>query len=331
MNVRSRELISRNLSSYIEAGGDKSEYEFAEMAMNNALFDALESVNWEQFEGSFSRLASHSADDENIPGTLLPLRNTADIQGVEEAGEVLNASTYRALIIAIEDYQYLNKLDKPIRDASKLAEILNFSYSFSSENIIFLRNPTREEIIDKLDLLVDIVGEDDNLLIFYAGHGYWDSQRETGYWLPVDAKMSGTANWLRNSTIQEYIGDIQSKHTLLIADACFGGGIFKTRKAFENAPLSINHMYELNSRKAITSGMLKEVPDKSVFFEYLIKRLELNKEKYTSSLQLFTSFRIAVMNNSDNVPQYGTIQKTGDEGGDFIFLRSVTDLGFPKD
>ena len=68
--------------------------------------------------------------------------------------------------------------------------------------------------------------------------------------------------------------------------------------------------------------MLNEVPDKSVFFEYFIKRLEQNDQKYTPSLELFSSFRIAVMNNSENVPQYGTIQKTGDEGGDFIFVKN---------
>jgi hypothetical protein len=27
------------------------------------------------------------------------------------------------------------------------------------------------------------------------------------------------------------------------------------------------------------------------------------------------------MNNSPNVPQYGTIQNVGDEGGDYIFIR----------
>ena len=40
-----------------------------------------------------------------------------------------------------------------------------------------------------------------------------------------------------------------------------------------------------------------------------------------SSEALFTSFRMAVMNNSQNIPQYGTVQNVGDEGGDFIFIR----------
>ena len=63
---------------------------------------------------------------------------------------------------------------------------------------------------------------------------------------------------------------IKTKHTLLVADACFSGGIFKTRSAFGTPPAATNALYNLPSRKAMTSGTLTEVPDKSVFVEYLI-------------------------------------------------------------
>jgi len=69
----------------------------------------------------------------------------------------------------------------------------------------------------------------------------------------------------------------------------------------------------------MTSGTLKEVPDRSAFARFLIERLENNTEKYLPSEQLFSSFRIAVINNSDVIPQYGEIRKVGDQGGDFIF------------
>ena len=72
----------------------------------------------------------------------------------------------------------------------------------------------------------------------------------------------------------------------------------------------------------MTSGNLKEeVPDKSVFLQYLIKRLEENKEKFLSSGVLFSSFFDAVISNSENIPQFGVIHNVGDEGGDFIFIK----------
>jgi len=114
---------------------------------------------------------------------------------------------------------------------------------------------------------------------------------------------------------------VKSKHTLLIADACFGGTIFKTRTAFPDAQKAINKLYELPSRKAMTSGTLTEVPDRSAFIRFLVERLTENTEKYLSSEQLFSSFRIAVINNSDVIPQYGEIRNVGDQGGDFIFIK----------
>ncbi len=73
----------------------------------------------------------------------------------------------------------------------------------------------------------------------------------------------------------------------------------------------------------MTSGAMKEVPDKSVFVMMLKKRLVETDAKYLSAEALFASFREAVINNSPNgqVPQFGEIKETGDEGGDFIFVR----------
>ena len=237
-------------------------------------------------------------------------------------GSLDKPGQFYALIIGNNKYEDndIVSLDKPMEDAQKLYNVLTTRYTFEKDNVNFLKNATRAEIIEALDLLSDELTEQDNLVIFYAGHGYWDEEKETGYWLPVDAQKDKTANWVRNSTIQGYVDDISTQHTLLIADACFAGGIFKSRKAFDDAPASIENLYKLPSRKGITSGMLNEVPDRSVFMEYLVKRLQQNSEKYMSSLELFTQFRDAVMNNSENAPQYGTIHNSGDEGGDFIFV-----------
>jgi len=71
----------------------------------------------------------------------------------------------------------------------------------------------------------------------------------------------------------------------------------------------------------MTSGTLTEVPDRSSFVKFLIERLDDNRENCISSEQLFSSFRIAVINNSDAIPQYGEIKNVGDQGGDFIFIR----------
>ncbi|MBN1415532.1 MAG: caspase family protein, partial [Bacteroidales bacterium] len=230
---------------------------------------------------------------------------------------------YYALIIGISDYTdpQITDLDGyPIQDAEKMAEILTNKYNFEKENIQLLKNPTRETIQRALDDLSKTVTDKDNLLIFYAGHGHYDEETELGYWLPSDAEKDYTTNWIYNDVLVANLRRIRAKHTLLISDACFSGSIFKTRSGIEDAPLAYQKKYELKSRKAITSGVLQTVPNKSVFFKYLTEDLESNQAHYFSASQLFQDIEIPVGNNSPNSPQFGVIRNVGDEGGDFIFM-----------
>jgi hypothetical protein len=231
---------------------------------------------------------------------------------------------YYALIIGVSEYQFSNQnlvdLDKPVKDAEALMKTLR-NYHFEPERTTFLRNPTRGDIIETLEVLSGKIKETDNLLIFYAGHGFWDEKLLVGYWLPSDARFDKKSTWLSNSNLKDYIAGIKSKHTLLITDACFGGSIFKSREVAGLSDYGVAKIYRLSSRKAMTSGNLKTVPDQSKFFEYLNKRLTDNDTKYLSSRELFNSLYNAVINNTNTVPQYGVIQDTGDEGGDFIFIR----------
>ncbi len=230
---------------------------------------------------------------------------------------------YFALLIANQNYQdqEINDLDEPLNDLNDMYDILTSHYTFEPDNVIVLKDPERKDMIIALDNLADELTEKDNLLIFYAGHGYYKEPTNQGFWLPADAQKDNTSNWFRNTTLVDYIGAIPTKHTLLISDACFSGSIFKTRKAFDNASLAYFKLYALKSRKGMTSGTLNEVPDRSVFLKYLKKRLTENTDKYVSSEEIYSGLKKAVMNNSPNIPRYGEIQNVGDEGGDFIFIR----------
>ena len=238
--------------------------------------------------------------------------------------ETVNSeSTFYGLIIGINNYHdpAINSLDNPVNDAEALLNVLTTRYNFDRRNIRYLPNALREHIIMALDDLSRQVTSDDNLLIFYAGHGYWDETSGNGYWLPSDARRISKADWFRNSTLVDYLKKIQSKHTLVITDACFGGSIFQTRAAFVDTPKAIEMLYELPSRQAMTSGNLTEVPDQSSFTKFLIQRLNSNQEQYLSSQQLYSNLRMAVINNSDAIPRFGEIRNVGDQGGDFIFIR----------
>jgi len=167
----------------------------------------------------------------------------------------------------------------------------------------------------------------DNLLIFYAGHGEWDAEINQGYWMPVDAQKNNPANWISNDEIRQQVKGMNCLHVLLISDACFAGSIIqKTRSAdFADSPIPSARLYQLKSRTAITSGLLSEVQDESTFTRCLIKILRENSNKILESTQLFNKLREEVKTDRKTSPEpsprCGPILESGDwdEGGDFMF------------
>ncbi len=238
-----------------------------------------------------------------------------------------NNRKYRALIMGVSSYKNegpgLQSLDNPAKDAQLVYNVLTTQYNFEPSDVILLKDPTRQDIIDAFDRLSNETSENDNVLVFYAGHGVWDKQRELGYWLPADAQIKSRSAWIANSQIKDYLSDnaIRSKHTLLITDACFGGSIFKSRSVSAEGLVRINELYKEPSRKAMTSGNLSAVPDKSIFIQQLLKKLSDNTDEYLPAQQLFTRIYEPIVNNAATNPVYGIIQGAGDGGGDFIFIR----------
>lgn len=231
---------------------------------------------------------------------------------------------YHALIIGASIYQNTNlTLDRPVLDAEQLKLLLTNRYTFDKRDVDVLLNPTRQDILKQMVHLRKKLSKRDNLLVFYAGHGFWDEEAQQGYWWPVDAEVDDPTFWLSNSDLRDQVRSIKTAHTLLISDACFSGGILKSRDVSDirNAPADVILLYKHPSRRAMTSGSMSTVPDQSVFFRFLMATLESNTEKFLSSQALFDHIRKAVINNSLTVPQDGVILDTGDEGGDFIFIR----------
>jgi uncharacterized caspase-like protein len=263
----------------------------------------------------------------SFPQTISGKTNSVSVDYSPKQSGIPGGIKYRALIMGVSKYLYegpgLQSLDNPTKDAQTVYETLTKEYTFDPENVILLKDPTRKQIIDGFEQLANEATENDNVLVFYAGHGVWEKQKELGYWLPSDVKLTSKSDWLANSQIKDYLSEsvTKSKHVLLVTDACFGGSIFKSRSVNAETIVRINELYREPSRTAMTSGSLSTVPDRSVFTQQLVKKLVDNEEDYLPARQLFSRIYEPVINNSSTNPVYGVIQGAGDGGGDFIFIR----------
>jgi len=248
---------------------------------------------------------------------------------VAQAMKSVEVGEYYGLIIGIDEYSgEWPMLKNAVNDAKSVAEILSAKYSFQYMKTLYNKEATRDNILKEFETLLQKVKENDNVLIYYSGHGEYIQNMDKGFWVPVDASAKSISKYISNEDIKAFLTGIHSKHTLLVTDACFSGDIFRGKTMtipYENSTKYYAKMHSLSSRKALTSGGVEPVLDKgkdnhSIFAYYFLQALSNNTEKYFDAGQLFDFLKIPVVNNSYQTPAYSPIRNAGDEGGQFIFI-----------
>ena len=244
---------------------------------------------------------------------------------------------YFALIIGVDTYsdRELAKLKSAVEDAKALAQALESRYGFRVELLI---NPTRYQIMTALAAYHKQLGDDDNFLLYFAGHGSLieGGSIVRGQWLPSDAEKNNPANWISNVEITDYVSILPAKEVLVIADSCYSGAL--TRSAMVRSEPGISdkerqHWLKLmaakRSRTVLTSGGLAPVLDSgegkhSVFAKAMLDVLLANTDVLeTQRLYREVAARVALAAERyrfEQIPEYAPIQYAGHEAGDFFFV-----------
>ena len=78
-----------------------------------------------------------------------------------------------AVIIGINEYEYVDKLNYAVQDAETIKDLLISNFNFPKENIIMLTDgdATLTNIRTKLFEVATSVNKRDRLLVYYAGQG----------------------------------------------------------------------------------------------------------------------------------------------------------------
>ncbi len=244
---------------------------------------------------------------------------------------------YFALIIGNQDYQYLDDLRSPLNDAKRLQQVLENKYGFST---LMVPNATEKTILNTINDFYLQIGEDDNLLIYYAGHGNISknaqSRTERGYWLPVDAGKDNISNWINNSVISDHLDRLKARSVLVISDSCYAGYLGSEKSPFlfginqgRQSQKAIEAGLSRRSRVVISSGGTKPVLDgsdsrHSVFAGALIDVLDSNNDALRDSA-LFSQLSVNVRKRSQYVsepqtPEMKPVREAGHAGGTFYFV-----------
>ena len=238
---------------------------------------------------------------------------------------------YWLLAIAINEYQNWPKLRTAINDAREVVKILVRDYGFAAERVITLydEDATIDNIMSTFQKLKSQVQADDSVLIYYAGHGVLD-EFNSGSWIPVNARENRLGDYITTDRINRVIASLTAKHIFLVADACYSGTLLTTRGR-EARHDEFTESYFLErvaraSRQALTSGGIEEVLDDgrdghSVFAYHFLNELNRNTLPYFAASSLSSQVEELVWRNADQRPHWDRLRNTGDENGEFFFLR----------
>lgn len=248
----------------------------------------------------------------------------------------VNLGRFYALIIGNSEYMRYPHLNTPTSDAKSVEVLLRERYGFTTRVIV---NGNRHDIMTAFNEMQARVTENDNLLIYYAGHGEIDSKSKEAYWLPVDAEVGNPANWIASKSITDLIGIMTARHIMVVSDSCYSGAM--SGSAVAKLPPNIDPDKKLKwlkvmatrkGRTVLTSGDVKPVLDSggdghSVFAQSFLKALRSGQ----GLLEDYEIYRLVSKDVTQaagrlgfsQTPTYAPLQYAGHEGSPFIFRPSL--------
>ncbi|MBF0382322.1 MAG: DUF4347 domain-containing protein [Magnetococcales bacterium] len=230
-----------------------------------------------------------------------------------------------ALFIGINNYQGLiPDLNTPNNDVDKVSGILE-DRGFQT---IVLKDASYKEVMEAFRGIAEKIKPGQDLVIYYAGHGYLREDSGKAYWIMGDAKADSAKKWVSTEHISKFLSTVKANKTLLISDSCYSGSLTKEGKVTTDNTSSVNQEnQEQRSVVTMSSGGEEPVADggsegHSIFAFNLIKALK-NNDGFVSGSELFVEVRDGVTKTFPQTPQYGAVMSAGhEEGGDFFFNNS---------
>lgn len=299
-------------------------------------------------DGSFRHQLVLSPGANRIDIVAVTADNTPILRSVDyhyggDIASLAGQGRRYALIIANQDYpdaSGLADLRTPLADAAALADLLTGRFGYrttltlpeGNEMPLLLENPTRVEIETALYQLSRVLGEADSLLLFYAGHGIYESATDGAFWLPSDARADLPFSWLPASAITDALLRIQAGSILVISDSCYSGALLRGGSVPPEGPSEGDRMIALQklaagrSRIVISSGGNEPVLDgggggHSVFARALLAGLSSPEGEAFSARELFDQWLLPmVAGRAGQEPQYRPIARAGHESGDLVFV-----------
>jgi len=139
-----------------------------------------------------------------------------------------------ALVIGNEDYSSFQRtlnseqnVDYAENDATIFKQYCLNTLGVKQENMHFLLNATAgqmSQVIDLTSKILSKLGDEAELIVYYAGHGYPDELTKVPYLIPVDVSATNLSSAIKLSDVYSKLSETNASKISIFLDACFTGG-----------------------------------------------------------------------------------------------------------
>ncbi|MCP5017924.1 MAG: hypothetical protein GY938_22020 [Ketobacter sp.] len=340
-NLTEKEIVGkikapRGLKSFVVNGKEQTVDEYNLFWVNVPIDGSRKTVKMEAIDDQGNKVSFNFSLVPDQTSTVAAAAQPTEQKGLAVKSGI-NLGNYHALVIGNNEYREYPALKTAVNDATETAQLLESKFGFKTT---ILKNATRYEILAALNELRETLTDQDNLLIYYAGHGEIDNKTEKGFWLPVDAEQGNPRNWISNSAISDILNTLKAKHVMVVADSCYAGtlSVAAMPRVDESMPEELQKewimaMSQARARTVLTSGGVAPVLDgggdgHSVFSRAFLETLNSSNgiiEGHSIYREVLSKVKSKARSlNVQQVPEYAPARYAGHEAGEFFFNPGTT-------
>ncbi|QQZ08537.1 caspase family protein [Heyndrickxia vini] len=183
---------------------------------------------------------------------------------------------YKALIIAVDQYNSASGLPNTVNDALEIKRLLLESPSFFKEQDVqvFQGSISRRNILlPALKLFFEGAADTDVLFLFWAGHGAFINNE--GYFVPFDGDIySPGITMIKMSEVRDLIDQTIAKTVLSFFDTCHSGAITRSIQQELHRGLEVKGSGKVLIAACSANQYAWDRAGHGAFTDYLIRGLE---------------------------------------------------------
>lgn len=232
---------------------------------------------------------------------------------------------YKALIIAVDQYNSVNGLPNTVNDALEIKRLLLESPSFFKEQDVqvFQGSISRRTILlSALKSFFESAVDTDVLFLFWAGHGAFIDNE--GYFVPFDGDIySPNISMIKMSEVRDLIDQTTAKTVLSFFDTCHSGAITRNIQQEMQRGLEVKGSGKVLIAACTASQYAADRAGHGAFTDYLIRGLEGEAADRNGDIDVYNLYSYVSKRLNEEIGVQNPVIKSTLNGEPLLLKRTI--------